>query len=72
MHNASCDLCDAVGEQHHACPPNTALELTPQAASKIVRILKADFGTTAISIYRCGATQRQAVRQSHNRQGYAP
>jgi hypothetical protein len=42
-------------------PPNTALELTPQAASKIGSILKAGFGSTAFPIYRCGAAQRQAV-----------
>jgi hypothetical protein len=41
--------------------PNTALELTPLCGPKIARILKEGFGPTVISIYWCGAAQRQAV-----------
>jgi len=48
-------------ERHSALPlprissqferPNKPLELTPQAASKIAAILKADFGSTAFPVY---------------------
>jgi hypothetical protein len=41
--------------------PNTALELTPQAASKIVAILESGIGSTAFPIYQGGAAQRQTV-----------
>jgi len=41
--------------------PNTALELTPLCGPKIMAILKADIGSIAISVYGCGAAQRQAV-----------
>ena len=41
--------------------PNTALVLTPLCGPKIMAILKADIGSIAISVYGCGAAQRQAV-----------
>jgi len=41
--------------------PNTALELTPLCGRKIVAILKAGIGPTALPIYRGGAAQRQTV-----------
>jgi hypothetical protein len=44
--------------------PNTALELTPLCGPKIMAILKADIGSIAISVYGCGAAQRQAVRRA--------
>jgi hypothetical protein len=44
-----------------AVRPNTALELTPLCGYKIIAILTAGIGSTAIPIYCCGAAQRQAV-----------
>jgi hypothetical protein len=35
--------------------------LTPLRGRKIVRILKADFSSTAIPIYHCGAANAQHV-----------
>ena len=34
---------------------------TPLRGPKIVRILNADFSSTVISVYGCGAAKRQAV-----------
>jgi hypothetical protein len=42
--------------------PNRRVQLTPLAASEIVRILKPDFGWILIAIYWCGATDAQHVR----------
>jgi hypothetical protein len=38
------------------------MELTPQSGPKIVAILNEGFGPPVISIYECGAAQRQAIR----------
>jgi hypothetical protein len=37
------------------------LQLTPLRGPEIVAILKADYNSTAIPIYRCGATEAQTV-----------
>ncbi len=54
--------------------PNPRVQPTPLAASEIVAILKADFGSKVVSIYRCGAADAQSVgrlgqRGRHSRSG---
>jgi hypothetical protein len=54
---------DSISQPISAYPvhPNMALELTPQCGPKIGCVLKLGNGSHVISIYICGAAQRQAV-----------
>src|SRR4051812_35388993 len=52
-----------------AVPPNQRLQLTPLRGPEIAAFLKTDFGSTAIAIYRCGATEAQAVGRASLERG---
>jgi hypothetical protein len=55
-----------------AVPPNPRLQLTPLRGPEIGAFLKTDFGSTVISIYRCGATEAQPVRRLTHASRFIP